>query len=84
MRLIKKKLLLLLIVVFTVSTAVSCGQRNPEPSEAGASFPEGTAQTEESQAGLADDSLSKTNKCLTSWRDIYFPSPETAGRQLSF
>lgn len=65
MRLIKKKRLLLLIVVFTVSAVAACGQRNPGPSEAGASLPEGAAQTEEGQAGLADDSLSETNKCLT-------------------
>ena len=71
MRLIKKKLLLLLIVVFTVSTAVSCGQRNPEPSEAGASFSEGAAQTEEGQAGLADDNLSETNERLTSMRHSF-------------
>lgn len=64
MRLIKKKLLLLLIAVFAVSTAAACGQRNPGPSEAGTSLPNNTAQTEEGQAGPADDSLKETRENL--------------------
>ncbi len=56
MRLIKKKLLLLLIAVFTLSAAAACGQRNPVPPEAGAGLPEETAQTEGRQAETAEDS----------------------------